>query len=121
MLLLASWLKLTLCVGRPFPCTLYTYLAHLALKDLLELTVIRSYSYVVIGGTVLGAGWYISRLARGPSVVWDRKNNPTPVSFVLCYGNGQTLTSHFTQWLDVDKNAQTKVCRLLEPTLRTVV
>ncbi|KAG9011552.1 hypothetical protein FRB94_008121 [Tulasnella sp. JGI-2019a] len=46
--------------------------------------------YVVIGGTVLGAGWYISRLARGPAVVWDRKNNPTP-------------------WLDVEKGAQTKM------------
>ncbi|GAC93386.1 hypothetical protein PHSY_000951 [Pseudozyma hubeiensis SY62] len=22
--------------------------------------------------------WYLSRLARGPDVIWDRKNNPTP-------------------------------------------
>jgi hypothetical protein len=32
----------------------------------------------VTGVAAVGAGWYISRLARGPDVVWDRKNNPQP-------------------------------------------
>jgi hypothetical protein len=55
-----------------------------------------SCSYVVVGGTVLGCAWYLSRLARGPhsephttslilflfpnvrrTVVWT-KSNPTP-------------------------------------------
>ncbi|KAJ1989369.1 hypothetical protein H4R33_002093 [Dimargaris cristalligena] len=25
-----------------------------------------------------GAGWYLTRLARGPEVAWDKKNNPYP-------------------------------------------
>ncbi|KAJ1916451.1 hypothetical protein IWQ60_001425 [Tieghemiomyces parasiticus] len=25
-----------------------------------------------------GASWYLTRLARHPEVVWDRKNNPYP-------------------------------------------
>jgi len=33
--------------------------------------------YAIIGGVVLGAGWYTYRLAMGPSVVWT-KSNPTP-------------------------------------------
>ncbi|KAI9299183.1 hypothetical protein K502DRAFT_333974 [Neoconidiobolus thromboides FSU 785] len=33
---------------------------------------------VIIGGALGGAGWYVSRLARGVDVVWDRKNNPHP-------------------------------------------
>lgn len=32
----------------------------------------------VMGVAVGGAGWYVSRLARGPDVVWDRKGNPYP-------------------------------------------
>ncbi|KDQ20612.1 hypothetical protein BOTBODRAFT_26614 [Botryobasidium botryosum FD-172 SS1] len=38
--------------------------------------------YVVVGAAVGGAGWYLSRLARGPDVIWDRKNNPTPWNHV---------------------------------------
>ncbi|KAI9275585.1 NADH-ubiquinone reductase complex 1 MLRQ subunit-domain-containing protein [Phascolomyces articulosus] len=34
--------------------------------------------YVTVGGAVGLAGWYMTRLARGPDVVWDRKNNPYP-------------------------------------------
>ncbi|KAG2742605.1 hypothetical protein P692DRAFT_20811415 [Suillus brevipes Sb2] len=33
--------------------------------------------YAVIGLAVGGAGWYLTRLARGPTVVWT-KSNPTP-------------------------------------------
>lgn len=33
--------------------------------------------YAVIGLTVGGAAWYLTRLARGPTVVWT-KSNPTP-------------------------------------------
>ncbi|EOR00188.1 NADH dehydrogenase 1 alpha subcomplex subunit 4-like 2 [Wallemia ichthyophaga EXF-994] len=32
----------------------------------------------IIGGAIGGAGWYLARLAQGPEVVWDRKNNPHP-------------------------------------------
>ncbi|CAG8656113.1 2821_t:CDS:2 [Paraglomus brasilianum] len=46
--------------------------------------------YVVTGVAVVGAGWYLSRLARGPDVTWDRKNNPYP-------------------WLNVDQNTQVKL------------
>ncbi|TIA73406.1 hypothetical protein E3P91_01498 [Wallemia ichthyophaga] len=31
----------------------------------------------IIGGAIGGAGWYLARLAQGPEVVWDRKNNVT--------------------------------------------
>jgi len=34
--------------------------------------------YAVVGVAVTGAGWYLTRLARGPDVIWDRKGNPTP-------------------------------------------
>ncbi|PWZ02400.1 hypothetical protein BCV70DRAFT_198685 [Testicularia cyperi] len=34
--------------------------------------------YVITGIAAGGATWYLSRLARGPDVIWDRKNNPTP-------------------------------------------
>ncbi|KAF9452007.1 hypothetical protein P691DRAFT_697965, partial [Macrolepiota fuliginosa MF-IS2] len=33
--------------------------------------------YVIIGGVVVGASWYLGRLAFGPGVVWT-KSNPTP-------------------------------------------
>ncbi|KAJ2930180.1 hypothetical protein H1R20_g6863, partial [Candolleomyces eurysporus] len=33
--------------------------------------------YVIIGGVVVGASWYIKRLATGPNIIWT-KNNPTP-------------------------------------------
>ncbi|KAF0403435.1 hypothetical protein F8M41_009244 [Gigaspora margarita] len=34
--------------------------------------------YAVTGVAVVGASWYLTRLARGPDVIWDKKNNPTP-------------------------------------------
>ncbi|KAN0061719.1 hypothetical protein ACQY0O_005711 [Thecaphora frezii] len=34
--------------------------------------------WVIIGAATGGATWYLARLARGPDVIWDRKNNPTP-------------------------------------------
>jgi len=34
--------------------------------------------YAVVGVAVTGAGWYLTRLARGPDVIWDRKGNPAP-------------------------------------------
>ncbi|KAJ3503398.1 hypothetical protein NLJ89_g8452 [Agrocybe chaxingu] len=33
--------------------------------------------YVIIGGVLTGATWYMSRLAFGPNIVWT-KSNPTP-------------------------------------------
>ncbi|PIL36685.1 transporter [Ganoderma sinense ZZ0214-1] len=33
--------------------------------------------YAIVGVVIVGAGWYLTRLARGPSVVWT-KENPTP-------------------------------------------
>ncbi|EKM80245.1 NdufA4, NADH dehydrogenase 1 alpha subcomplex, 4, 9kDa [Agaricus bisporus var. burnettii JB137-S8] len=33
--------------------------------------------YVIIGGVVVGASWFLGRLATGPYVVWS-KSNPTP-------------------------------------------
>ncbi|WFD38555.1 uncharacterized protein MJAP1_001512 [Malassezia japonica] len=32
----------------------------------------------ITGFAVGGAAWYITRLARAPEVIWDKKNNPTP-------------------------------------------
>lgn len=46
--------------------------------------------YVVTGGAVAMATWYVSRLARGPEVVWDRHNNPYP-------------------WQHIDQNTQLKL------------
>ncbi|ESK93575.1 nadh dehydrogenase [Moniliophthora roreri MCA 2997] len=33
--------------------------------------------YVVVGGTVCGASWYLYRLAMGPTIQWT-KNNSSP-------------------------------------------
>ncbi|KAI0069163.1 hypothetical protein BV25DRAFT_1910860 [Artomyces pyxidatus] len=33
--------------------------------------------YAVVGFVVFGGSWYLTRLARGPNVVWT-KSNPTP-------------------------------------------
>ncbi|KAI9311321.1 NADH-ubiquinone reductase complex 1 MLRQ subunit-domain-containing protein [Dichotomocladium elegans] len=46
--------------------------------------------YVVVGGACGLAGWYLTRLARGPEVVWDRYNNPYP-------------------WQNIDQNTQVKL------------
>ncbi|CAE6466324.1 unnamed protein product, partial [Rhizoctonia solani] len=46
--------------------------------------------YVVVGGALGGAGWYCTRLATRPEVVWDRQNNPAP-------------------WLNVEQGTQTKL------------
>ncbi|KAK9763877.1 hypothetical protein K7432_009097 [Basidiobolus ranarum] len=32
----------------------------------------------ILGVAVGGAAWYVTRLARGSQVVWDRKGNPYP-------------------------------------------
>ncbi|GAA5888773.1 hypothetical protein JCM6882_002846 [Rhodosporidiobolus microsporus] len=34
--------------------------------------------FAVVGAACFGAGWYLTRLARGPDVIWDRHNNPEP-------------------------------------------
>jgi len=33
---------------------------------------------LVLGCGVGGASWYLTRLARGPEVVWAKKSNPYP-------------------------------------------
>ncbi|KAI0313453.1 hypothetical protein OF83DRAFT_1175674 [Amylostereum chailletii] len=33
--------------------------------------------YAIVGVVVAGGTWYLTRLARGPNVVWT-KSNPTP-------------------------------------------
>ncbi|KAI9455791.1 hypothetical protein BJY52DRAFT_1278636 [Lactarius psammicola] len=33
--------------------------------------------YVVVGAVVAGGSWYLTRLARGPHIIWT-KSNPTP-------------------------------------------
>jgi NADH dehydrogenase (ubiquinone) 1 alpha subcomplex subunit 4 len=40
-------------------------------------------------------GWYVTRLARGVDVTWDRKNNPHP-------------------WLHVDQETQLKLVTVKE-------
>ncbi|POY71179.1 hypothetical protein BMF94_5489 [Rhodotorula taiwanensis] len=34
--------------------------------------------FAVVGAACFGAGWYLTRLARGQDIIWDRRNNPTP-------------------------------------------
>ncbi|CUA69409.1 hypothetical protein RSOLAG22IIIB_03934 [Rhizoctonia solani] len=46
--------------------------------------------YAVVLGAVGGAGWYCTRLATRPEVVWDRRNNPAP-------------------WMSVEQGMQTKM------------
>ena len=73
----------------------------------------RSYKfrYVIIGGAVAGAGWYLFRLARGPdgqifdllriaflsdsqvAVIWS-KTNPTPWNTVQADENIKLLSGH---------------------------
>ncbi|CAG8544842.1 2778_t:CDS:2 [Racocetra persica] len=36
--------------------------------------------YVVTGFAVVGGSWYLTRLARGPDVVWDKNTSKTYVS-----------------------------------------
>ncbi|KAK9900276.1 hypothetical protein P389DRAFT_165501 [Cystobasidium minutum MCA 4210] len=33
---------------------------------------------VVVGAAVGGCAWYLTRLARGPDIVWNRHGNPEP-------------------------------------------
>ncbi|ORZ09026.1 NADH-ubiquinone reductase complex 1 MLRQ subunit-domain-containing protein [Lobosporangium transversale] len=51
--------------------------------------------YAVLGAALGGAGWYVTRLARGPDVTWDRKNNPHP-------------------WLHIDQQTQLKLMTVKE-------
>ncbi|KAF9119211.1 hypothetical protein BGX30_004014 [Mortierella sp. GBA39] len=51
--------------------------------------------YGVIGFAVGGAAWYVTRLARGPDVTWDRKNNPHP-------------------WLHIEQDTQLKLVTVKE-------
>ncbi|KAF9076631.1 hypothetical protein BDP27DRAFT_1313649 [Rhodocollybia butyracea] len=37
--------------------------------------------YTIIGGVVVGAGWYLYRLAMGPTTQWT-KANPTPFNSI---------------------------------------
>ncbi|CAE6446185.1 unnamed protein product [Rhizoctonia solani] len=46
--------------------------------------------YAVVVGAVGGAGWYCTRLATRPDIIWDRRNNPTP-------------------WMSVEQGMQTKL------------
>ncbi|KAJ1308932.1 hypothetical protein OPQ81_004616 [Rhizoctonia solani] len=46
--------------------------------------------YAVVVGAVGGAGWYCTRLATRPDIIWDRRNNPTP-------------------WMSVEQGMQTKM------------
>ncbi|CDS07681.1 hypothetical protein LRAMOSA01630 [Lichtheimia ramosa] len=46
--------------------------------------------YITVGGACGLAGWYLTRLARGPEVVWDRRNNPYP-------------------WQNIDQDTQVKL------------
>ncbi|CAG8635042.1 8270_t:CDS:2, partial [Acaulospora morrowiae] len=32
----------------------------------------------IVGVAVTGACWILGHSAKGPDVIWDRKNNPTP-------------------------------------------
>lgn len=45
--------------------------------------------FVTVGGALGLSTWYLTRLARGPEVVWDRTNNPYP-------------------WQNIDQNTQVK-------------
>lgn len=45
--------------------------------------------FVTVGGALGLSTWYLTRLARGPEVVWDRNNNPYP-------------------WQNIDQNTQVK-------------
>lgn len=47
--------------------------------------------YVIIGGVVAGATWYLGRLAMGPTVVWT-KSNPTPWNTIKPEENTKLLT-----------------------------
>ncbi|KAG6378391.1 Aldo/keto reductase family-domain-containing protein [Boletus reticuloceps] len=57
---------------------LFSYFLISEPQNLLTSTLLQAIPlYAVIGITVGGAGWYLARLAQGPSVVWT-KSNPTP-------------------------------------------
>ncbi|WFD43225.1 hypothetical protein MPSI1_001882 [Malassezia psittaci] len=44
-----------------------------------KIVPVEVYPIVLLTGVALGgATWYLTRLARGSDVIWDRKNNPTP-------------------------------------------
>ncbi|CEL59821.1 hypothetical protein RSOLAG1IB_03755 [Rhizoctonia solani AG-1 IB] len=58
--------------------------------------------YAVVVGAVGGAGWYMTRLATRPDIVWDRRNNPTP-------------------WLSVEQGMQTKLMSVNQKFDRVVI
>ncbi|KOS15817.1 hypothetical protein Malapachy_2231 [Malassezia pachydermatis] len=44
-----------------------------------KIVPVEVYPIIALTGLAVGgATWYISRLARSPDVIWDKKNNPTP-------------------------------------------
>ncbi|RDX53020.1 hypothetical protein K466DRAFT_490877 [Polyporus arcularius HHB13444] len=53
-------------------------------------------SYAIVGVVVAGGTWYLTRLARGPHVVWT-KDNPTPWNDIKPDENTKLLTvnQHF--------------------------
>ncbi|KAG8761426.1 hypothetical protein FRC14_003839 [Serendipita sp. 396] len=55
--------------------------------------------YVIIGGAVTGASWYLYRLGTRPDVIWTRKN-PEPWQTVKQNENIKFMSIH----KDFDKN-----------------
>ncbi|GAA5898174.1 uncharacterized protein RHOBADRAFT_40683 [Rhodotorula graminis WP1] len=52
--------------------------------------------WVVVGTACFGAGWYLTRLARGADVTWDRRGNPEPWNNI----KPGTLTKMYTNQPD---------------------
>ncbi|GAA5986685.1 hypothetical protein JCM11641_001362 [Rhodosporidiobolus odoratus] len=65
--------------------------------------------FVTVGLACFGAGWYLTRLARSPDIIWDRHNNPTPWNKV----EQGTLTKMFTN--QPDKGAPLSPMSLTAP------
>ncbi|KAJ3851474.1 hypothetical protein EV368DRAFT_43101 [Lentinula lateritia] len=46
--------------------------------------------YTIVGGVVVGASWYLYRLAMGPTIQWT-KTNPTPWNDIRPYQGTKLL------------------------------
>ncbi|KAJ3734511.1 hypothetical protein DFJ43DRAFT_1152187 [Lentinula guzmanii] len=60
--------------------------------------------YTIVGGVVVGASWYLYRLAMGPTIQWT-KSNPTPWNSIKPNQSTKIMTvSH-----DADKWSRDKL------------
>ncbi|KAF8914138.1 hypothetical protein CPB84DRAFT_1669617 [Gymnopilus junonius] len=80
------------------------------LKNWFAIEVCSPCCYVIIGGVLTGASWYVYRLATGPTIIWT-KSNPTPWNTIK--------PDEGTKMLSVNQKFD-KRCVAFPPSLRVI-